>query len=382
MSQVINRLKEFTKEEQCILLLTRVSINKKKYEYIEQLLRDPLFNWDRFMGLIINHKVAGVVYKKLSNLTSKYSELLEKNYDASILRNRVHFEEIISVANEFENNRVKYAFLKGAILNHYYYSEGQRVSNDTDVFVSMNDLNKVDKVLRGLGFIQGKFENGRIIQATKKQCLFARMNTYEVIPYVKECSETPFFKYHELDINFKIKNGNTNVESEYLINNTCFLDSDVKIRTLTIEKFLIHLAIHLYREAVMVFKIVNGGDLSLYKFMDIHFFISKNSEKIDWNSLIRDAKNMKVEKDLFYALYFTDVLYPFTVDKSIIDMLTPKDTRYLDQYIGNEANNKIYNWNIPFEKRIFNNLRINEALQNIGSESKKMKKIFNELKEE
>lgn len=64
--------------------------------------------------------------------------------------------------------------------------------------------------------------------------------------------------------------------------------SEYGIRTLDVDSFLIFLCIHHYREATMLLKILEGEDLTLYKYLDIHVFIKQTS--IDWAKLISKAK--------------------------------------------------------------------------------------------
>ena len=71
-------------------------------------------------------------------------------------------------------------------MNFVYYGEGERISNDTDILVNVEDLAKVIKICKKMGYIQGYVKSGEIVPATKKEIMFAQLNTYETVPMIKE----------------------------------------------------------------------------------------------------------------------------------------------------------------------------------------------------
>lgn len=85
------------------------------------------------------------------------------------------------------------------------------------ILVGERDLGKVDKILKAMGYIQGIFKNGEIIPATKKEILFARLNTYETFPYSQFALEVGIMQEKSLSerqkeilaeiIKFKKENG-------------------------------------------------------------------------------------------------------------------------------------------------------------------------------
>ena len=82
----------------------------------------------------------------------------------------------------------------------------------------------------------------------------------------------------------------------------------------------------------MIMKIVNGDDLTLYKFMDIHFVVSQKAQEIDWKYLLEVAKETNRLNDVYYTFYYTELLYPGTFEIEILDMLKPENTDFINQY--------------------------------------------------
>lgn len=381
--KIIDEIKEFKLYEQAVLLLSRTSIDDGIIAYLNGIMNSHDFDWDRFMGTIINHRVNGVVYRNMLNLDHtplQVERTLQYIYMAQGKRNMLHRAEIKKIFEELEKANVKYAFLKGSVLNSVFYKYGERISNDTDIMVSPSDLTKVSKICSELGYFQGFIKKGVEVPATKKEILFAKMNTYEIVPFVKKI-DSEFFPFHSIDINYKLSNDEDGKLSEVLIENTEIIEySNHKIRSMSIENFLIYLCVHLYREATMLFKIRSGDDLALYKFMDIHFYISKMNDKINWIKLKETAVYINRFNDVYYTLYYTEKLYPGTINLSILELFKPKNVEYLNQYFGKDNSNEVYNWDMTFEQRMFNCERCNEAMRNLSEESQRFDKIMGELK--
>lgn len=380
---IFRKLTKFDSLEQMVLLLSRADFNEQMSEYINELVSKENIDWDRFLGLVINHRVNGVVCKRIKGIREIPQTVIRALNFMLISqkeRNRCHRDEIHKISLVLEENGINYAFLKGAVLNTIYYGNGERISNDTDILLDVGDLNKVIQLCTPMGYIQGEVKNGEIIRATKKEILFAQLNTYETVPLIKKTGN-PYMPFHEFDVNFRLGNDDKSSLSNNLIQNTVLSgDDEFSLRTMTVENFLIYLCIHLYREAVMVFKIVQGDDLILYKFMDIHYYIEANRQYISWENLKEEVMRLDKVKDVFYVLFFAEQLYPGTIGDSVLKMFETQDNRFLDQYRGRDNTDEIYDWKLNFYERMFHpQARMAEAKKNIGEESERYNNIREEL---
>lgn len=380
---ILDKLIKFDSLEQIILLLSRADFNEKFSNYINKFIIMKKIDWDRFLGLVINHRVNGVICKRIKGIRG-IPLTVRRALDFMLIsqkeRNRCHKDEIKKLSLALEEKGFNYAFLKGAVLNTIYYGDGERISNDTDILVDVRDLKEIIQLCTSLGYIQGEVENGEIIRATKKEILFAQLNTYETVPLIKK-TDNPYLSFHEFDVNFRLGNDDKSGLSNKLLQNTVLSgDDEFSLRTMTVENFLIYLCIHLYREAVMVFKIVQGDDLILYKFMDIHHYIMINKKNISWNKMKEETITLSRIRDVYYALFYTEKLYPGTVDNNILEMFKPEDVRYLDQYRGRDNSDEVYDWKLNFFERMFHpQARMAEAKKNIGQESERYNNIREEL---
>jgi len=271
-----------------------------------------------------------------------------------------------------------YFIIRGAVLNTLCYKESERISGDTDIMVNSNDLNKCSELLQSIGYKQGEVENGNFVPATKKQIIFARLNTYETVPFVKPMKNETL-PFHEGDINFRLSNDDSIESALEMLNDTIRIETENGgIRTLNIEKFLIFLCIHHYREATMVFKIVAGEDMILYKYMDIHMFLSKN--EINLEEIVRITNKIGRKKEVYHTLYYTELLYPNTVDKRVFEMLDIAELSFLNQYRGRDNSDELYEWKTSFYSRCFSNERRIEAMKNIKGENERFNSIKDKLK--
>lgn len=382
--QIFEKISKFSESEKIVLLLSRKDYDYELKNYMQKYILKNYIDWNSFLGLVINHRVNGVIGERIQELVQipiTVRRSLQFMLLSQIQRNACHKQEIAKIYYELEKEEVNYAFLKGAVLNFVYYGEGERISNDTDILVNPEDLAKVIKICEKMGYVQGHIENGEIVPATKREIMFAQLNTYETVPMIKKTGN-PYLPFHEFDINFRLGNDDKGEMSKVMLKDTEIVgNSDFKLRTMSLERFLIYLCIHLYREATMVYKIVRGDDLILYKFMDIHYFIISNQPKLSWEKLLKDTEILNRQKDVYYTLYFTEELYPGTVGSEILKSFDMLEKEFLDQYRGRDNSEEVYEWKKKFHERMFDDVsRIKEAKENIEHENERYISIREELK--
>ena len=379
----LNEIKKYKVQEQLMLLTSRYKLREEEINYINELIERCDLDWSAFLGGTLLNRVNGVVYrniKDMENIPRYVKYFLQVAYFEQTERTKIHQSEIKEIAEIFENESIRYAFLKGAVLNTIFYESGERISNDTDIMVDVKDINKVTDILHKLGYIQGEVKGGKIYPATKKELLFARLNTYEIVPFIKSVNER-YLPFHEIDINFRFGNDDKQESVSAMLENTVILENNgYAIRTLSLENFLLFLCIHHYREATMIFKIVRGQDLTLYKFMDIHFLIKCKYHEIDWKRLLEMCVALEKQKDVYYTLYYTEMLYPGTLDEETLAKYKPENVDFLDEYKGRDNSSEIYRWKMDFVHRVFSNDRRVEAMENIALENERYNQIRQQLK--
>ncbi len=373
--------KNFKTYEQAVLMCSRNQLDDDEKEYVRALIKQYDMDWSAFLGAVLFNRVGGVVYRNIQEIGGfprRVTSNLRASFESIKERTILHQKEIKKIDEEFEKQNIRFSFLKGSVLNTMYYEQGERMSNDTDLLVDVNDLKVCSDVLEKLGYTQGTVENNEIIPATKKEKIFARLNTYEIVPFVKKI-DSKVFPYHEVDINFRLGNDDTTEFAQKMLAKSIRIENGkTSVRTLDMENFFVFLCIHHYREATMIYKIISGDDLTLYKYLDIHMFIKKTD--IDWNKVVELSKKMGTDIAVYHTLYHTEIIYPGTVEDSVFDMFGFENIDFVNQYKGRDNTEEIYEWENNIYERFFNVNRRVEALKNIEKESDRFKEIQKQLR--
>lgn len=256
-------------------------------------------NWYEILGFLELNKVAGLFYKKSKKLNIKLPIKVEKHlkmvFEKQKRRVELLRDSIKEISKSLIEGDVEHVFLKGSIFSNTntelaIYEDGMRNSNDIDILVKSNSIDKVANVLRNLGFIQGFYdeENNNIIPFSRKEILTRRMNRGEVAPFVK-LTDNMEIPYVEVDINFSL--GNTPSEYidllNYMVDNRVLHHRDFDIYGLDNELFYIHLLMHQYKEATLLFMVKRNKDIDLYKLLDLYYlFTLKTFSKTRFRALI------------------------------------------------------------------------------------------------
>ncbi len=223
-------------------------------------------------------------------------------------RYRVFDKYIDQIGQAFEENNIKYAFIKGAVISHalleqkitnmghfHYlsmhgepnkivqmYSSGQRISNDIDILLDPSCLSMADKILRSMGFDQGYWDEKQNVfcKLPRAEIVKRRMTRGETAPYILAIDD-PYIRFIEVDINLSLDElpGSSPLLSKMLDNTKLYQARTPGryIRGLSQEHMLIQLMLHQRKEMGVYWMLKrNKGDL-LYKYMDIYKMLNSNT---------------------------------------------------------------------------------------------------------
>lgn len=346
------------KNEYRLLLLTAIkNRNLKEEEELKELFSKPL-NWEIIGGQIINHRLGGYF---LSGLNEEYKERVPEEFLKALelikFSQRKQTIETIKllkpILEDFEKNNVRYAGLKGIILNANMYNLGDRRSNDADLLVVEEDLENIDKILRNHGYIQTLMKNGEYKEASRREKLIQRMNYHDLVPYVK-LLDNEFIKESEIDINFHFDSKDNDITEEVYNYGTEIYKNDLyNVRGLPWETNLAHLCVHFYREGTNSIWTKGKRDVLLYKIIDIiNVFKSCDDEKRinEWINLIH---KFKLEKQVYFTFYMISQLYENELMMSFMEEIKPEDTSYMFE-IKIEGEHRIVKRTEKFVDSIFN----------------------------
>lgn len=354
-----------TPEQELVLRLA--NIRHPYRQRIEELL-GRVGNWPTLLGYMSYNRTAGLGYYVLQQcnpaetINGDFLLSLQLHFEAQKLRTLALRKHIAELAEQLNLQKIRYAFLKGSVLTTTVYPLGCRTSNDIDILVHPSDLTECSQVLKKMGFIQGffHFHQQRIIPATRTEIINHRMNFGELVPFHKWVNEHGL-SCLTIDVNFSLNEValNTQEAVDHFLQKEHYykLDSGHSIRILGLEFFLAHLCVHLYKEATVLDWVKGMRDLSLYKFVDIFMTITDPNHAIDWLLFVDVVQKNRIDRECFYALYFTIAFFPELLDNqqllNAMQQLRPDNLQYLHEVTAAGNKDERYRWQCDIYHRLF-----------------------------
>ncbi|WP_419871389.1 nucleotidyltransferase family protein [Candidatus Pristimantibacillus sp. PTI5] len=293
-------------------------------------------DWGWIGGQIMHHRLSGYFYFGLGDLRKKllFKEFL-KAIDLIVKAQAQQVREInqiiLPVLQELDDKGIRYAALKGLVFNASLYGLGERRSNDSDILVLEDDLERLDEVLRKHGYIQTFLHNGEYKEATRKEKMIQRMNYHDLVPYVKMV-DSSFISYHEIDVNFHIDSKENDITREvFEIGTELYANDLYEVKGLPWETHLAQLCIHFFREGSSSLWSSGRRDVVLYKLIDIANTLRLNQSEERLAQWITLMKKLKLEKACYYTLHHVDQFYPQIISDQILQDAKPIDTAYLNE---------------------------------------------------
>jgi hypothetical protein len=121
-------------------------------------------DWNKFLQLVLHHRVHPNVYKKLQVLSTHHLipsfiiETLLKNYQKNIFQMLNFCAEMQVLSKIFSDNNLPLLFLKGPVLALEVYGDlSLRNCSDIDVLVPIQNLHHVEELLISLGYVKDDY---------------------------------------------------------------------------------------------------------------------------------------------------------------------------------------------------------------------------------
>lgn len=300
-TEMLKGEKELFKE---LCSFRKENFNKKLLGYATPTVLGHVF-YNRMQGIAFGTlKENGL----LSEVDREFRNSLKDAYEQNLLRNRSFFRCVNYVSALLQGCPGKAAMLKGAWLCAHYPA-GFRTSNDIDLLMLRKNAAVVGQILKKAGFRQGNIRSGAFVPADRKEIIASGMTRGETVPYIKEV-DLPGMKYLEVDVNFSLdyKPGDESIIREMLDSADTVTEKNIKIPTLRKDDFLIHLCMHLYKEATTLPWIVMKRDMTLYKYADIYMLLGEMSDA-DILRWLERARKFGLEKICAFAILQTAALF-------------------------------------------------------------------------
>jgi hypothetical protein len=347
------------------LIIQLIQFRKPDKNKIIELTRKKL-DWAQVLGHLVYNRVAGVAHHvirecRLEPFNREFELALYMNFEIQSLRTAAYIQCVERISQLFQEGGLPHAFLKGSFLAQSIFPLGCRISNDIDVLVEGVNLTRCSNILKDASFIQGSYDRytKKVTPASREMVLNNRMNYGEVVPYILK-SEYPGIEFIQVDINFSLDwkaKGTTEQVAKFVGTAIEYQMGKGYIYSLQSEFFLIHLCVHLYKEAVGLRWIRNQRDLSLYKFLDIYAFITDSKILVNPDKLISIIKENILEKACYFALESTRRFFPILEEHQelsfVLDAIRPDQLHYMEEVIDPQYPDQQYYWTKDMLTRFF-----------------------------
>ncbi|MCI8371700.1 MAG: nucleotidyltransferase family protein [Lachnospiraceae bacterium] len=335
-------------KQECSLVLELCRFCKPDQEEIQLLLEQTL-DYPFVLGHLLYNRMGAVACRTLrncnlpGNINREFASVLNTQYEADVKKAESFASAVDLIIQVLEQADFPYALLKGVYL-HTIYPKGLRTSNDVDILVEPKHITSLSRLLTAYGWRQGTIRNGVFYPAARLDIIHSRMNRGETIPFIKEV-RLPGLPYCEVDINFSLystANQSTEPVSKMLEKRQRLIKDSAY--TLCPEDFLIHLCMHLYKEATVINWVDMGRDLSLYKFCDIYVLTGLWMDAVFAKNVRDRVCTYGLEKECFYALYYARELFQIN-DRFydwLLDAIRPPQTAYLKEIVNVSGRKRFY----------------------------------------
>lgn len=320
------------KEVRTILLACLANRTDNEEKELSDLLVTRL-DWGFIAGALLHHRLSGYFLRQLNDHQKEFIfpevrkslELLckaQRTYTMSAIK------ALLPLLQAFAESGVRYAGLKGVVLDASVYSPGSRRSYDTDILVLKADLPKVNGILRENGYIQmfGDPTQSGYKDVDEKFVQNWINDTHETVPYHKALDCT-FLANHEIDVNYKFGlYSDPDTTAEVLeIGTKTYEGRDYQVRGLVWETQMAHLCSHFSREGMHPVWTENRRDVAAYKVVDIVNTWRACPSESALENLVSITKRFGWQFSMFFTLHHSSQFYPDIAPKWFLDAIKPND---------------------------------------------------------
>jgi len=363
---------ELTLERQ-LVLMTSIEVDETQSEELIKIM-DSQLDWSDIMFQMITHRTTNMFcynlkkFKLMGKLEKEIQRLLDAQWQVYGERNGQYLIELTEVLNAFNKHKVIVPILKGNLLASIVYPALEtRIFNDLDMIMKLDDVEPVTKALEEIGFVQGHYDEDKqeIIAASRKEKMLQQMVSHELQEFQK-LSDNKFASLVQVDVNHDILwKGNC----PYKVATKDLIERALPITINGAEGYMldyidniIQLSCHLYKEATLMMWVTDLRDLKIYKFADLHMYIKKFFDKIDWEMLVERVSGYNLQKVVYYNFHYIEMMFGEIIPETVLTRLRPSDLSYLDEY-GIE-NKEASIWEYDFFTRLFDTNRVLTLAEN------------------
>ena len=332
---------------------------------------------EKLYSLMVAHDVETLFYDIYENINVDIAKRIELQKQLNNDYYNVLFQGAKGVFQSLNRSGVEYALIKGLFFALKAYGDlTLRSSTDIDILIDSEDYPQLKKILLKEGFVQGYYDDGKIIESSSETKLYYAINTHQTSPFVKLSYVNKNIKSINIDVNLKVTGSEfENIEictKDLLKNRTNIKFDNFNISVLNNENALLAHCLNIYKDNNSIIMLMHDKGYRGRQLCDIYFFCRKN--KIDWKYILEKALSYGIYEQIYQIVYLTSVFFDdfSLVRKMNASAYYPKS---LD-YFGMKSYEKKL-WNMSLSERL-SNLKLSDVVYSKLTEQDISKIIINE----
>jgi len=300
-------------EDRLVYSLARIDIDQDTNQEIKKTL-SPDLNWAYFFEQANNQGVASLIYKSLSGIDYARSIVpetilarLASCYYNVASRNTLLTEKLAAILDYFQKERIEIILLKGiALIQTIYPNIALRPIYDIDILIRPQDFAVVKAGLEELGYFNSVFYREDFYQDN------IMVDVHEELINMTRIKSRR--KAHRIDMD------------EVWRSSLAIEINGQKARILSPEYSLMELCLHLT---------FHHGLQGLIWFVDIARLIEYYKNEIDWNRFIKETSDYRINKPVYYALFYVSKILKQDIPEYVLSQLRPQRQNFLERKIFN-----------------------------------------------
>lgn len=297
----------FPNENALVLNCIRTGLGTQTPGQTYEILKGEL-NWSYILRKARQNNIAPLLYHNLQKLGTQdlisvdERKEFEMIYHSAGFRNAIFYEELKKILRFFEDRGISVIVLKGAVLaEEVFKNVALRQMGDIDLLVQEQDLDKSAGTLTQLGYIPYEVRHSES---------WYKSHHHHLVPYFNPAKGIAIEIHRNiipLESSFSIDTFKLWERSQHL------RMGNINTKVLSPEDLIIHLCLHL--------SFCNGFIGGIKTLIDISQAVRHYGERINWNWLIREARERGFANFVFYPLYFTCEILNVDIAKAVLDGL-------------------------------------------------------------
>jgi hypothetical protein len=275
-------------------------------------------DWNSFLEKARQNGVSPIIFlrwneikNRFTDVPSRISEDLGKDYYLNAAINTLIFEELRTVLNAFKESGIPMIVLKGAALASTVYNNlALRPMADIDLLVKKEDLLLADERLNALGYRPSDRSADDINLSS---------SYLTSLDYRNSSRNSPSFHLHWHFVNSTVPNESyiNDVKMDHI-----WRDAE-KAEIAGVETLVMaphHLVIHLSEHALRVTHSLN----KLIFYCDIDKSVNYYRSRLDWNKLVEESIDFHLDRMVYISLHFTSLFMGTEIPEDVFMELKPK----------------------------------------------------------